>query len=264
MLNYQLTDDDLTYWKDNHHLVLRSPFSESQIETLRTWTHDLFELPETPGKWMKYFENSSKTGERLLCRVENFIPYHDGLRALLTDGDVMRILSELMGEQAVLFKEKINAKLPGGSGFTAHQDAPAFITFKQRYHITMMIAVDDSTLENGCLEFSDPVPVYETLRQDDGGSIHPEVEAELPWRPLEAKAGDIVFFDSYIPHRSHPNTSERSRRAMYITYNRLSEGSRRDDYFADKRLKFPPEVERVAGVDYSKSASIYNLANPIN
>ena len=96
---------------------------------------------------MKYFENSSKTGERLLCRVENFIPYHDGLRALLTDGDVMRILSELMGEQAVLFKEKINAKLPGGSGFTAHQDAPAFITFGQRYHITMMIAVDDSTIE---------------------------------------------------------------------------------------------------------------------
>ena len=51
---------------------------------------------------------------------------------------------------------------------------------------------------------------------------------------------------------------------MYITYNRLSEGSHREDYFADKRLKFPPEVERVAGVDYSKSASIYNLANPIN
>ena len=57
MLNYQLTDADRAYWKENHHLVLRSPFSESQIETLRTWTHDLFELPETPGKWMKYFEN---------------------------------------------------------------------------------------------------------------------------------------------------------------------------------------------------------------
>ena len=60
---------------------------------------------------MKYFENSSKNGDRLLCRVENFIPYHDGLRALLTDGDVMRILHELMGEAPVLFKEKINAKL---------------------------------------------------------------------------------------------------------------------------------------------------------
>ncbi len=264
MLNYTLTDEDRSYWRQNHHLVLKSPFSSDQIETLRTWTHDLFELPETPGKWMKYFENSSKTGERLLCRVENFIPYHEGLRDLLTDGDVMHILGELMGEEAVLFKEKINAKLPGGSGFTAHQDAPAFVSFGQRYHITMMIAVDDSTVENGCLEFSDPVPVYETLRQDAGGSVHPEVEKTMPWRALEAKAGDIVFFDSYIPHRSHPNTSGRSRRAMYITYNKRSEGSRRDDYFADKRIKFPPEVERVAGMDYSKSASIYNLANPIN
>ena len=65
---------------------------------------------------------------------------------------------------------------------------------------------------------------YRSMRHSDkmkGLSVHPEVEATLPWRPLEAKAGDIVFFDSYIPHRSHPNTSDRSRRAMYITYNRL-------------------------------------------
>ena len=46
-------------------------------------------------------------------------------------------------------------------------------------------------------------------------------------------AGDIALFDSYIPHRSHPNTSDRPHDAMYITYNRLSEGSHREDYFAD-------------------------------
>jgi hypothetical protein len=32
----------------------------------------------------------------------------------------------------VLFKEKINFKLPGGSGFTPHQDSPAYITFPAR------------------------------------------------------------------------------------------------------------------------------------
>ena len=50
MLNYTLSDADRADWNANHHLVLKSPFSDSQIDTLRTWTNDLFELPETPGE----------------------------------------------------------------------------------------------------------------------------------------------------------------------------------------------------------------------
>ena len=34
--------------------------------------------------------------------------------------------SALLGEPAVLYKEKINYKLPGGAGYSAHQDAPAY------------------------------------------------------------------------------------------------------------------------------------------
>jgi hypothetical protein len=110
---------------------------------------------------------------------------------------------------------------------------------------------------------SDPVTVYDTLPQGPGGDIHPEVEARLPWRPLELEAGDVVFFDSYLPHRSQRNASLRPRRALYVTYNRLAEGERRDDYFAHKRQHFPPECERLPGVDYSQSAALYNVGNPI-
>ena len=63
--------------------------------------------------------------------------------------------------------------------------------------------------------------------------------------------------------RAAVNASERSRLALYVTYNRASEGDRRDAYFAHKRANFPPECERVAGVDYSAGASVYNVGNPI-
>jgi ectoine hydroxylase-related dioxygenase (phytanoyl-CoA dioxygenase family) len=168
-----------------------------------------------------------------------------------------------MGEAPFLFKEKINFKLPGGAGFAAHQDAPAFTSFGQRYHITLLVAIDGADAENGCLEFSDPVPVYETLPQTPGGTIDPEIEARLPWRPLPVEPGDLVFFDSYLPHRSGPNRSARARRALYITYNRASEGNVRDEYVVQKRTHFPPEVERLPGVDYSAKKSVFNLGNPI-
>jgi len=263
MLNYNLSAEELASWEKNHYLVLRNPLPQHSVEELKSWVSDLFSWPDTPGKWMKYYEKSNLTHEQLLCRVENFIPYHHNLRDFICSETIFSILEQLMGEPAVLFKEKINAKLGGGSGFGAHQDAPAFITFGQKYHITMMVAVDDATVDNGCMEFSDPVDVYNTLPQGNGGTIAEDVEASLPWRTLEAKAGDIVFFNSYIPHRSPSNTSSKSRRAMYITYNRKSEGERRSDYFEDKRRSFPQPCERVDGVDYSAKESLYNLGNPI-
>jgi hypothetical protein len=39
--------------------------------------------------------------------------------------NIKDIASQLFEEEAVLFKEKINFKLPGGCGFAAHQDTPA-------------------------------------------------------------------------------------------------------------------------------------------
>ena len=261
-VQYQVSKEDLAHFSEHAYLHIPNPFNEEDLSRLRAWAGDLMERPETPGKWMKYFEET-QDGERVLCRVENFLAYHGGLSKLITDPVIMKILEQLMGEPACLFKEKMNVKLPGGAGFGAHQDAPAFVSFGQKYHITMMISIDDSTEEKGCLEFSEAVNGQETLKQGPGGVVHPDIEKELPWRHYETRAGDIVFFDSYIPHRSSSNRSKLPRRALYITYNKESEGDRRDDYYVDKRLKFPPDCERKPGVDYDGQNSIYNLGNPI-
>jgi ectoine hydroxylase-related dioxygenase (phytanoyl-CoA dioxygenase family) len=36
--------------------------------------------------------------------------------------------------------------------------------------------------------------------------------------------GDLVIFDSYIPHRSGFNTTDESRRSVFLTYNMESDG----------------------------------------
>jgi ectoine hydroxylase-related dioxygenase (phytanoyl-CoA dioxygenase family) len=57
------------------------------------------------------------------------------------------------------------------------------------------------------------------------------VAARLDWRPVEVSAGDVVFFDSHVPHRSGPNRSTPPRRALYLTYNATSEGALRSEYY---------------------------------
>ena len=85
----------------------------------------------------------------------------------------------------------------------------------------------------------------------------------MQWTPLTVKAGDVVCFDSYIPHRSKANLGTTSRRALFLTYNRKADGDVRLKYYADKRKYFPPECEREEGVDYESTPSPYNLGNPI-
>ena len=248
-------------WRDNGFVVLRGLYRERAAELVE-FTDELCSWPETPGKWMKWFE-ATERDPRMLCRIEDFLPYHRGFRELLQGPLITAILSELMGEEATLYKEKVNLKLPGGAGFGAHQDAPAFTTFGQTYHITLAISIDASDEQNGCLELVHGSHQRGLLRQEAGGTIHPDVVQSLDWQPLRTQPGDVVLFDSYVPHRSGPNRSERPRRSLYVTYARKSEGDFRADYFRDKRAAFPPECERVAGADYSAAADLYNLGNPI-
>jgi 2-aminoethylphosphonate dioxygenase len=86
-----------------------------------------------------------------------------------------------------------------------------------------------------------------------GEEWKPLTEAELTGVEFVAcptAPGDVVFFDSYVPHRSGPNLSSEPRRVLYVTYNRLADGDQRARYYADKRRSYPPDCEGEPGKQY--------------
>lgn len=261
-----LSAEDRQHFRTHGYLLLPGYFAEVVTQRLHNWVLDLQTWPETPGRWMMYFETlraDQEKEERMLCRLENFLEYHGGFMQLLTHPALMAILEQLFDEPAILYKEKINFKFPCGQGFTPHQDAPAFATFGQKYHITAMISIDPGTARNGCLEVVRDMGLRQLLPQAADGSIRADVAQAMDWQPLRTEPGDLLLFDSYLPHRSGPNQSAGPRRSLFVTYGARSGGDRRADYYTDKRLRFPPECERVPGRDYSAGAALYNLANPI-
>jgi ectoine hydroxylase-related dioxygenase (phytanoyl-CoA dioxygenase family) len=180
-----------------------------------------------------------------LCRTENFTPFHDGLRTLLRSGTMVDIASALLGEPAVLYKEKINYKLPGGAGYAPHQDAPAYPFIAT--HVSCMVAVDDATPANGCLEVVSGAHA-EVLPTDAGGCIAPEVVERLDWVTVPVRAGQVLWFHSRTPHRSGPNTTDVPRRALYPTYNAAGEGDLREDYYRAKLEQFRTGGGRADGL----------------
>jgi hypothetical protein len=218
--------------------------SQGDPDVLRRWVDEVAAWPEGAGAWLHHREMTDIGPQ--LCRSENFVPFHEGLRALLTTGPMLATATALLGEPAVLYKEKINYKLPGGAGYSPHQDAPAY-PFVQT-HVSCMVAVDDALVGNGCLEVVSGMH-HELLPTDAVGCIRDDVVASLVWAPVEVRAGDTLWFHSRTPHRSGPNLGSTPRRALYPTYNALAEGDLRTAYYAEKQRELAaavPGQDRVA------------------
>jgi hypothetical protein len=223
-----LLDADVEHFAAEGWLLTRS---HDDVAAVAAWVDEVAGWPDD-GPWLHHRELTDVGPQ--LCRTENFVPFHDGLRTLLTTGPMLDTASALLGEPAVLYKEKINYKLPGGAGYAPHQDAPAYRFVET--HVSCMVAVDDALVGNGCLEVVSGRH-QELLPMDDTGCIRADVAADLAWVPVEVRAGETLWFHSRTPHRSGPNLGPTPRRALYPTYNALAEGDRRAAYYEQKRAE---------------------------
>jgi 2-aminoethylphosphonate dioxygenase len=245
-----LSPSDLAHYQRDGFLVCRGLFDENEVAELRRATDEVQGWPELPGMWMVYGEQSLREpGRRLVNRIENFYPHHPGFKRFFDGDKLLGRASDLFGEPAVLFKDKINFKLPGGGGFEPHQDQQAGWSVYAPLFVTALVAIDEATEANGCLELA----AGHHTRGLIGHEWAPLTEEDLrgvAFIPHPTAPGDAVLFDSFVPHRSGPNLSDEPRRVLYVTYNRLADGDHRDRYYADKRKSYPPDVEREPGKQY--------------
>ena len=212
--------------------VLTDDLTASEVEELRHWVDEIAATFDDPGNVLHHREMTDDGPK--LARSENFVPVHSGLRELLTRR-LVATASVLLGEPATLYKEKINYKLSGGAGFSPHQDAPAYPFID--VHVSCMVAVDDATRENGCLEVVSGRH-DRLLDTDERGCIPTEIADAMDWKHVPLRAGQTLWFHSLTPHRSGANRSSRDRRALYPTYNAASEGDLRESYYAEKLERF--------------------------
>jgi phytanoyl-CoA hydroxylase len=148
------------------------------------------------------------------------IVQHQGLRAIL-DSLVVARLDRSEGEAKCL-QDYIFCKPAGEAGKAWHQDA-TYIETDARSLTGVWIPIDDASIDNGCLWFipgshqSGELFRMERHGRDDYDnapvSIGFDDHSELP---VEVKAGDVVFFDGHLLHRSGPNTTERPRHALVM------------------------------------------------
>lgn len=283
-------------FRENGFIVLKDDavFSPAEKQTIFDEVTEVQQWPLRRGEHMHYFEQVN--GKSQLCRTEHYLDFNPALNRLLGFSSrpalaAAQLLGDVSGHSLV-FKERINYKLPGGGGFAPHQDSPAWsgddptaddaeLAF-MRHTLNMNFAVDRMFLENGGLEVV-PLPRVTGTSELFGGSFgmgeksprYPQnadgtlcdafCEAQT-WEPVVLEPGDVLFFSLHIAHRSGRNLTNGSRRAVYITYAGASHMApeERTKYYEKYRRDFPPAGEHMVDSDYDKGHQIYNWATPMS
>lgn len=110
-----------------------------------------------------------------------------------------------------------------GGEVTCHQDATFLYTEPLRM-IGLWFALEDATLENGCLwavPGGHQLGLKSRFVRAGAGGTRFDVLDETPWpedglQPLEVKKGTLIVLHSLLPHLSRENTSRRSRQAYTL------------------------------------------------
>jgi phytanoyl-CoA hydroxylase len=149
------------------------------------------------------------------------------MRRTLAHPKIVDVLTGVIGPNVKAMQSMLFIKAEGKPGQAWHQDE-YFIPTRDRSLIAAWIALDDATIENGCLWVlpgSQAPGVIYPDRDHDDERFDCAIEAyDFPYRdsdavPVEVPAGSIVFFNGYLLHRSLPNTSASGlRRALVQHY----------------------------------------------
>lgn len=230
-----MNEIDLKDWDENGYVVVRGLLSKPEISELSAMIDrlldgelkpDLARDGSTPDEFGVNWEPNLKDRDDLPRRervrlVSWLYQQHSYFKKFAAHPAIYDVAAKLFGSGVQIFGDAVFMK-PARHGIAAapHQDT-AFWAKLRPNAINFWMAVDPATIENGCLyvipgshkkdlpHHSDPIMSW----------YLDETQADFDRQiPIELAPGDAIFFDSALIHRSYPNQSEHSRRAMTAIY----------------------------------------------
>lgn len=205
--------------------------------------------------------------DRVFVQRINLWQDNEAMRKLMLDPGLGKMAAELAGVDGIrIWHDQALIKQPWGNPTGWHLDNP-YWSFYSRQAISIWVALDDATQDNGCLYFLPST--HKTASFDNvniGQNIGDLFNIYKDWATLEAKpaimkAGSCSFHNGLVAHGAGANMTPRARRAMTCAY--MPDGSTfngqknvlPDDYF--KQLSKGDVLNNDA-----QNPLIYHVSNP--
>lgn len=202
--------------------------NEEQVERLRKELVSIAD-PQHEGHdlFYEFHSNESTDPSTILFHALGAWRIGEGLHDALWNPRFVVAASQLLGNVPVRFwHDQVFWKPPKQGGVVAwHQDYSYWTRTKPIAHLTCWCGLDDSTKENGCLQYIPgshkwgllPKPVIAGEMEGIKNFLTEEQKKAFE-NPVytEVKAGEAIFHHPLTLHGSGANKSERPRRAFVL------------------------------------------------
>lgn len=222
-MNMSLTASQIEHFQSQGFLVLENFLTPDELARWRGTVDEAVEqrLTERSGRTNL---GSDEFYKNVFTQALRLADTHAGIKDLVTDprlGEVAATLTETEGVR--LWHDQALIKQPYGNQTAWHRDTP-YWAVHSRNTVNMWFALDDATLENGCLWYLPGTHLLGDYSLVKIGSNMSDLFKEAPeWRTIEAvsapcPAGSLVVHNGMVAHAAGANMTAKPRRAMTSVY----------------------------------------------
>jgi phytanoyl-CoA hydroxylase len=237
-MNFQLNETQIQNYQADGFIVIENFLSPEELDHWRQAVTMAVEERagiKIPGKDIKTGEadginEDSDYFAKVFDQLLNLWQTNAAVKELMLDQRIGQMAAQLSGAEGIrIWHDQALTKRPWANPTAWHLDTP-FWSFSDRRAISIWVALDDATLENGCLFFipgSHKLTTFDRItigRNMDGiFDVYPQLKS---MRSVAApmKAGSCSFHNGLTVHGANANMTNGFRQAMTCAY--MPDGNR--------------------------------------
>lgn len=224
----QISEEHTLFFRENGYLVVHNALSPDEIDEVRRATVEVCRNHDAAIRGAAVAQSGETDDEvmqRYLC-IHFAHKISSPMYRALAHPVIVDVLTHVIGPNVKAMQSMLFIKAAGQPGQAWHQDED-YIPTRDRSLCGGWIALDDATVENGCLWV---IPgshrrgiLWPQARNADPRFDCNDESFNFPYSdadsiPVEVKAGAVVFFNGYLLHRSLPNRAKGGYRRALVNH----------------------------------------------
>lgn len=231
-MNTTITSTQVKFYQKNGYVIIEDFLNNEELEKWRTAVAEAIKErkgQKIPGKEGRVGEDDGINEDaeyfgKVFDQMINLWQTNEQVKELMCNPKIGEMAARLAEVDSIrIWHDQALIKKPWANATSWHLDTP-FWSFSDRRALSIWVALDDATLENGCLFFI-PGSHKETGFENPGigrnmdsiFSFYPNFKgAKSVAAPM--KAGSCSFHNGLTIHGAHANMTSGARRAMTCAY----------------------------------------------
>ena len=208
-----ISRENIEFYTAYGYLVAKGLLTGEETSELKKETASIFRGERGFVDGMIPVEENETDAEVLKKYVAIHCPHKISslIRSYLFHQRIVDVLVKIISPNVKCMQSMLFVKGPGKAGQSWHQDE-FYIPTRDRSLTGVCIAIDDATIENGCLWIIPGRPGYMMRRVKNDSNEFADVDTidvtsfgPEQQVPLEVEKGSVVFFNGYTLHSSRRN-----------------------------------------------------------